>query len=172
MKEYFSHHSFLLQCFWAQSGDYLFICMIQTLPKVSQVLERLLVMQPWVFLMTSYLTHTYGSSALCKDGVIQCNIRLRWSLTKTCIHKSKQSNLILMHSYFVMKLQAVNGNADTCWGKRKFIDDGISWIEPHALTHTSPHTCMHRHSRTRSSVQYTTTRQQILSHSKSRTVSL
>lgn len=60
--------------------------------------------------------------------------------------------MILMHSYLVEKLQAENGNADTRCGKRKFIDDGISWIEAThihtstcACTYTHTHTAKHKH---------------------------
>lgn len=67
-----------------------------------------------------------------------------------------------MHSYFVIKLQVGNGNADTCWGKKKMYfqtlhKDGISWIELHTqrgfLTHL--HTQAPPHTHTQSS-QYNT----------------
>lgn len=103
-----------------------------------------------VFLMTSFLTHTcmghphYAKMESCGVTSTSCGLS-----KKTCIHKTKYSKLILMHCYFVIKFQAVNGNADTCWGKRKCISKRCIKMESAGLnythTHTSSHTRMHKH---------------------------
>ena len=103
---------------------------------LPSLVRTLLVIRLWVFLMTSSLTHTHGSSTLCKDGVIQSNVHLMRSLKKTCIHKTK---LIHMHSYLVLKLQVANGNADTCCGKIKCISKHCIKMESAELTHTHTH---------------------------------
>lgn len=97
-----------------------------------------LVMRPWLLLVTSYLTRIpTGHPRYARMVSYSATSTWRGPPANTCNHKTKWSKFNSMHGYFVTKLQVANGNADTCCGKRKkWIDDGVSWIELHTHTHT------------------------------------
>lgn len=99
--------------------------------------RAVLVMRLWLFLVTSYLTHIpMGHPRYAKMMSHSATSTSRGPPTNTHDHKTKRSKFNFMHGYFVIKLQVVNGNADTRCGKRK---NGLM-MESAGLNYTHTHT--------------------------------